>query len=99
MTQSERILETRLGIIHACPMQSEQQIASIRTHSALKQIMKKKVGVQGKKGEWERAGHGGGKSEAEINRLVWFWGNEEEEVSSMSCTGNKEMESGGCAPE
>lgn len=48
MTQSERILGTRFGITHACPLQSAQQITSIRLHSTLQQMMKTKEGSGGK---------------------------------------------------
>lgn len=80
MTQSKRILGVRLGIIHACPMQSQHQITSIRRHSALLQMMKMVEGGERKgSGEKEKKKAKGGnrKSEAEIDRLLCFWREEE----------------------
>lgn len=75
MTQSEWILRTRFGIIHACPVQSGHQITSIRLHSALQQMMRTRQGGGGN--EEGRLKQVRVKTEAEIDGLVCYWREEE----------------------
>lgn len=58
-------------------MQSEHQITTIRTHSDLQQMMKTRKEGKGIGKDERRLKEVKGKTEAEIDRLVCYWREEE----------------------